>query len=173
MKKTLLPLAAVAMVLGAVVFGVAGVNAHGDSSEKAAALAEKLGIEQSEVEAAMAEIREEKKAERQAEFTAQLQEAVTNGDLTQEQMDTILEMKAELQAEKEALKDSGASRDEIREQMEAAREDFKNWLESEGIDLKELIDLPDKKHRHGRFDRFDSDDGEDEGAEDQEEATTS
>lgn len=174
MKSTLIPIAAVAMVLGAIVFGVAGVSAHGDSGDKAAALAEKLGVEQSEVEAAFAEIREEKKAEREAEFNAQLQEAVTNGELTQEQMDSILSMKADLQSDRQALIESGASKEEAREQMEAAREEFHDWLESQGIDLKEILDLPDKGKRNGRFHRGDHHGpGGDIDTEDDEEATTS
>ena len=101
--------------------------------ERASQLAEKLGVEVSEVEAAFAELKEERQAEREAaraEFIAGL---VSDGTLTQAQADQLTEFKAEFKAEIEALKESGAERDEIKAAMEENRAEIEAWADAEGL----------------------------------------
>lgn len=57
----------------------------------AQALADKLDVPVEDVEAALAEIKEERQAERQAEITARLDEKLAAGEITQEQYDTMIE----------------------------------------------------------------------------------
>ena len=118
-------------------------------AERASQLAEKLGVESSAVEAAFAELKEERRAEREAaraEFVAGL---VSDGTLTQAQADQLTAFKDEFKTEVEALKESGAERDEIKAAMEENRAEIEAWAEAEGLNLDDI--RPEKgEGRKGR-----------------------
>lgn len=89
-------------------------------------LAERLGISESEVETAVTEIREERRAERQAEVQARIDEAVENGDLSQDEADLIAalqEVKGSVDFEKPELPENF---DELTdEERQALKDEFK------------------------------------------------
>jgi threonine aldolase len=137
LNKQILAAMLVTTVSAGSIIGISATSAHSsvDRTERTAQLAEKLGVEQSAVEGALDEIKAEKQAERETERAAQLAELVSNGTLTQAQADALSAKQGELKAEREALRDSGATREEIKTQMEKSRDAFKAWAEEQGIDL--------------------------------------
>jgi len=118
--KLILPTIALGAVLGgASVLAVKNVSAYfgGNSDEMAQNLASKLNISQDTVSSAMSQIREEKQAERTAEISANLDKAVSDGVITTEQKQKILDEEAKLKQQ---------------------REDHQQWIKDSGIDFSKL-----------------------------------
>ena len=129
-----------AIVVGSM-FAVNAVGAHsgGDvSDDRAAAIAEKLGVNSDQVKEAFEEIHAEKKAEREEQKAEHLAGLIADGTLTQEQADALQAKHEELREAKEALKEQDLTREEIREQMQEAKDEFRAWAEEQGIDLEEI-----------------------------------
>jgi hypothetical protein len=130
-KKIIIPAVIVgALVLGTVAYSANALAANdnpGRNTERSGALAEKLGIDQSKVEAAMEEIRTERHEERKAEVSSKLDKAVSDGAITAEQKQKILDKQAEIQG-----------------QMGQKRTEMKQWYEDNGIDF-------DKVHQYIGF----------------------
>ena len=73
---------------GLVVFGV-DKDREAREAELAKALAEKLGVEQAQVQTALDEIQAERQAERAEALQDRLDQAVTDGTLTQAEADAV------------------------------------------------------------------------------------
>lgn len=108
-----------------------GVVGTSDVVEK---IATTFGLKEDAVQAVFDEVQEERQAERQTEISQHLQEAVDDGDITDEQKTLIEEKISELQVTHEAEKEELAA-----------------WAEENGIELKYL-------HARGPFgdDRLDT-----------------
>lgn len=149
-------------VIGVGGLGVSAMNQGGNSDELASKLASKFSLNEAEVSKELDAIKEEQKAQHQAERAAELSERlqakVDDGTITAEQK-TLLEQKLEenqaaREAEREANKDSDSK--PSKEEMEAKREEHKtemeNWLSENNINLS-LDDIkPEKdggRHRGG------------------------
>lgn len=103
-------------------------------------LAERFGLNQTEVEAFFQEKRQAKQAERQAEFEQKLANLVANGSLTEAQQTAWLERHQQQQAARQANRDqmreaSPAERQAARQQQ---RQEFQDWAISQDIDLELL-----------------------------------
>lgn len=98
-------------------------------------LATELNLDATEVQGVFDTMHEERQAERQAEHTERLAGFVEDGTLTQEQADALDAKSQERQAQREALREQDLTREEMREQMEASRDEFQSWAEEQGIDL--------------------------------------
>jgi len=125
-KKLLIPLVALGIVAiaGTAYSGVASAaNNEERRGEMVGQLAEKLGLDQSKVQAAMDEIRASRQADRKAEMEGNLSKAVADGVITAEQKQLLLDKMAENQAE------PGENRGEMRD-----------WAEDNGIDMSKLKD---------------------------------
>lgn len=124
-----------AVILGALVLGTVAYSANalaantspGRNTEQSQALADKLGIDQAKVETAMNEIRAERQAERKTEVSSKLDQAVSDGVITVEQKQKILDRQAELEGQK------GQKRTEMQQ-----------WYKDNGIDF-------DKVHQYIGF----------------------
>lgn len=120
-KKYLIPVVAVAFVLMALGGAMAvGKQAFASNqSNMAGKLAEKLNVSEDQVSTAMDSIREERHAERTAEISTNLDKAVTDGVITAEQKQQILDQKTKLEQqrrENEQWKtDSGIDFEKLRE----------------------------------------------------------
>jgi hypothetical protein len=122
-KKVIIP----TIILG--VATLAGVtaytgNALADSSQKQNMIDElsnKLGVDKSKVTTAFDEIKTQKEAERQANVATQLDKAVTDGVITSEQKQKIVDKEAELKA-----------------QMEKQKTDLDQWIKDNNIDVSKL-----------------------------------
>ncbi len=149
-NKHLVVAALITTVSAGSIIGISAASAQTSEqkTERASKLAEKLGVETSAVESAFDEIKAENKVEREAQQAERLAGLVTNGTLTQEQADAMTAKKAEQKAAMQALKDSGATRDEIRTQMKESRDAFKAWAEEQGIDLDAIRPEKGEGSRH-------------------------
>lgn len=86
-------------------------------------LSEKLGVEKEKIDAAFDEIKQKRRVERQDQVSAKLDEAVSNGVITAEQKQKILDKQAE-----------------HRTQAEKQRAEMEQWLKDNGINSDKLYD---------------------------------
>lgn len=97
------------------------------------------------------EERTAREAEHKAAVAGNLNQLVTDGKLTQEQADKLTAKAEELQAAREAGKDSlkDLTHDERKAAMEAKRDELKKWLSDNGIDEQYARFLMPGHHGHG------------------------
>lgn len=128
-KKIAISIITFALVLtGLATFAGSKALANGymggsNNDEMAQKLAEKLNVSQDQVSSAMDQVREEHQAERVTEVSANLDKAITDGVITQEQKQQILDKQAEHRA-----------------QAEKQRGEMRQWAEDSGIDFDKLKD---------------------------------
>jgi site-specific recombinase XerC len=120
MNKRLLLISAAlgAAVLSGVFLASAASASVGEFKSK---LAEKLGVEQSQVESAMQGIKTERQTEIKAEQAENLKIAVDDGVITSEQKDALI-----------------AKQEEMRTKMRALQDEMQNWFKDQGIDQDAL-----------------------------------
>lgn len=148
MKKPLILAALLTTVLGLSVYSVKAVDAQEDISTKTTfvqKLAQKLGLEETRVEGAVNEIRDERKAEMKTELENRLKQAVTDGKLTEAQKTSLLAMlekkRTELSKMHEELEGLTPEERQSRKiELKATRDinPLQEWAENEGIDLSTL-----------------------------------
>lgn len=137
------------MVIFAITFGVIGLGLsvvkmvdaqfEGNYPPIIQKLVERFGLNEDEVKAVFDEAREEKQGQMQAHFEERLNQAVVEGEITEEQKQAILnkheEMKTNRQANRGEFKNlTTEEREERKEKMQAHREEMKAWAEENGID---------------------------------------
>lgn len=138
--KTISTVGVGAAIVAGSMMAVNLASAHEKFSEEQQAtrvteLAERFNLDESEVQSYFEEKKAEHQEEREAaraEFVAGL---VEDGTLTQEQADELAAMKDDIKSEVQALKESGAEREEIKALMEENRAAVEAWAEAEGLDL--------------------------------------
>ncbi len=149
--KSIVPLSVAALALGGVMVMSSPAQAQEQGEERqnilVTKLVERFGLNQSEVEDVVAEVREEKREQKQQRFNEKLDALVENGDLTADQKNLITAKKDELRSEREVMKESmgDLSREERKELKEQKREEMQQWAQDNGIDLEIL-----KKNKGGR-----------------------
>jgi hypothetical protein len=124
--KVILPAMVLGLVLGgAAVYktGLASARFGADkgNSNMAQGLSEKLNVSKDQVTGAMDQIRTENQEKRRTEISANLDKAVTDGVITADQKQKIVDHKAELQKQREER---------------VANE--KKWVADSGIDFSKL-----------------------------------
>jgi len=135
-----LALAAIAL-LGAVGYGatVAVAQEVGDDAHPfVQMLAERLGLDENEVEEALNEIKADKYAQMQERKEDRLLDAVEDGVITEEQRQALMEKHQEMWTER------NREREEHREEMDA-------WFEGEDINHEELMEYMGGFGKHGGF----------------------
>ncbi len=124
--------------MGAVYAASPNSQAKNPMSNIVTAIAEKFNLNVSDVQQVFDDNRATMQAERQTEmqqnFTDQLNQAITDGKLTQEQADKITAKKAELQSEKQNLQNGKP--EENRETAKAHMDELKQWAEDNNIPLE-------------------------------------
>lgn len=100
---------------------VARANTTTTATSWVASLAQKLNLSESQVQTAVDELRSSERQARQAQKSAQLDQAVTDGVITQEQKDKLV---AKMQEEQ-------ATRQKNRSEMQT-------WMSDNGIDASKL-----------------------------------
>lgn len=133
-KKVIIP----ALVLGLVATGAiawkTGVakayfgGSNGNQDNMAEELATKLNVSSEQVSTAMDQIRTEHQAQRKAEVSTKLDQAVTDGVINAEQKQKILDKMAENQA----------NRGEGKGQRGQRREEMDQWFKDNGIDSAKI-----------------------------------
>jgi len=137
-KKTIVIISVVlSVLLVAGVLGTGIVLAASNSSyppivEK---LAEKLNVSNSDVSTAFDEVRQERRQEVRERFEEQLDQAVKDGKITEEQKEVILKKHIEIQ--------------EQQEEVMELRQDLKNWADENDIDLRDVMGKGFKGGRGG------------------------
>jgi membrane-associated HD superfamily phosphohydrolase len=123
-KKSLLVAGAVTSVGLASLTGVHAVSAATDANGDSlvSKIAQKFNLNKSDVQAVFDENKTERDAERQAEMSDQLQQAVDDGDITAEQK-TLIENK---------LKELQSARQTEHDALDA-------WVKEQGIDVEYLM----------------------------------
>lgn len=96
-------------------------------------IAERFGLNESDVEDVFDEVHAEHHAEMLANFEDRLSQAVTDGKITEDQKQAILDKHEEFQAKMDEIKDM--PEDERRAAMEQIHEDMKTWADENGIDI--------------------------------------
>jgi DNA primase len=152
-KKHILPALAVGLALGtgALVIGSSQVsawmgNGQGNRDQMVQQLAERFGLNEDEVQSFMEEKRAEhmqqNQEQRQTEFEERLSTAVTDGKITEEQKQVILDKHAQMQAQFEANKeDRQAAREERQAERESHHQEMEAWAEENGIDMEVIMEL--------------------------------
>lgn len=126
-----------AAMTGAILWNTIGVNAATDATTTAATrhdemakeLATKLNIDESKVSEAMDQVRTEHQATRQAEVSTKLDQAVTDGVITAEQKQKILDKMATNKVENVQGQKKGQNKTEMEQ-----------WFKDNGIDSTKIHD---------------------------------
>lgn len=104
-------------------------------------IAKKFNLQESEVKAVFEENRQERMAQRTAEYKAKLAELVQAGKITEAQKQLIEQKHSELQAKHAERKESmqTLTPEQRRTQMESERQELESWAKQNGIDLQYLM----------------------------------
>lgn len=102
MKKIFIPVLTLSLIVGGLYAGSQILAASQNQNQMMEALAAKLGKSTDEVQSAFNSVRDERQAQMQTEYEASLDEAVKNGELTEEKKQLILQKHAEIQALRQA-----------------------------------------------------------------------
>lgn len=143
-KRLIVPILAV-VAASTIAVGAATVSAQtADESgypSIVSKIAERFSLNQDEVQSVFDEERAERHADMQQKFEDRLTEAVSNGDLTEEQKQAILQKHEELQADREAnfenFKDM--TPEERRAAMQSRHTELETWANENGIDMQYLM----------------------------------
>ena len=161
--KILVPTLVLGVLAGAGALGVKSANANwfgfrgGENKDSLIQrLVEKFNLNQGEVEGAFEEHREEMQEERKEHQEEHLNELVSEGKLTEDQKNALIEKreqwKEEREQDREELKDM--TREQRREQAQEHREEMQQWMEDSGIDHDALGGQGNGMGRgHGGFGR--------------------
>ena len=122
-------------------------------------LATELDLDSSEVQAALESLKEQRQAEREEARAERLAGLVEDGTLTQEQADQLTAFKDDFRAEIEALKESGAEREEIQAAKEANKAEIQDWADEQGLNLDDI--RQEKDGRKGKFGKYNIERSED------------
>lgn len=140
-SKIILPLLVLILTdLG--VFGVTRVSAQ-DSSDYPSIiqkLAQKFGLKEEDIQAVFNQDREERHAQKQAHFEAQLAQAVTDGKINETQKQLILEKHKELETNRQSgmINMENKTPEERKAARDAQRQELESWAEQNGINLSYL-----------------------------------
>jgi len=97
---------------------------------------EKFGLNKDAVDQVVNQYRSERHAEMQQKQDENLNQAVSDGKITQDQKTALQEKMKEWHGDKPDF--SNMSREERRKEMESHREQMQNWAKDQGIDLQQL-----------------------------------
>ena len=134
MKSLIIAVAALAIGATLGVAGLQAVSAQENGGNSIIGnLAEKFNTSTNEVKSVFEQTKEERVTERKQQVADSLEQAVKDGDITEEQKQTI------------ESKMSGVRKK--MEEVKAARKDLKQWADDNNIDLRSF--LPVSKGFHG------------------------
>ena len=154
-KKILMPVIAFT-IISMSSFGANAAYAQSNESGTLPTLIEriieKFGLKKDDVQKVVDEFRTEKQAEMKKLQEERLNEAVTNGTITEEQKQLILKKHEEIQAEREKNKETwqNMTQEERQAEHEKRQAEMKAWADENDIDLNQFFGF---KHgigfRHG------------------------
>lgn len=157
-KKIIIPALALITLLGAGAYGVSRASAD-EMGSGMTSLVEKIstkfGLNKDEVQKVFEEERDERQTQMKARYEERLNEAVSKGELTEEQEKLLLAKREEMQTEREKNRENhqNLSMEERKAEMEKRRTELEQWAKDNGIDVKYLMMGPGGMARggHGGF----------------------
>jgi|SRR3989344_7538263 len=96
-------------------------------------IAQRFNLPENEVQEVFQEVWDERQAERYANWEDKLNDAVSEGKITQEQKQAILDKYQEMQDKMESL--DNLSPEERRDEMHKLHDELRDWAEKEGIEF--------------------------------------
>lgn len=124
------------------------VNAFGGENRKsefAAVIAQKFGLDQAQVEETIQQYHQQEMETRHQEMESRMEErlqrAVAAGNLTEVQMNAILEKHDEMHERMQELHDQDLSKEDLREMRADLRDEMQNWAEEQGIDFEVFMEF--------------------------------
>lgn len=115
----------------------------------ASRIATKIGFKQEDVQKVLDAQHSIKQEDRQAHIASKLDQLVTDGKITADQKQKIIDKQKELETQREANKDSfkNLTPAERKAKMDAERTALEQWAKDNGIDIKYLM-LGGRGHGH-------------------------
>ncbi|EKE11256.1 MAG: hypothetical protein ACD_15C00113G0021 [uncultured bacterium] len=156
-KRYFIPSLVLLAAMGAGVYGTnnAGAQVGENQSSIIERMASKFNLNKDEVQKVFDEEREERQKLRQENMEKRLSDAVSRGELTENQKKLILDKKASLRKEAEARREEmqknrenlgnmtenerKAFVEERQAEMKKHREEMETWAKNNGIDIKYLM----------------------------------
>jgi UTP:GlnB (protein PII) uridylyltransferase len=136
-KGLILPAAVAVFTLGAVatMSTVMAATSSTNSDSLAGKIAQKFNLNQSDVQSVIDQNKTDHQAARQQKIEDKLTQAVKDGKITNDQKDKILAKLQELQAERQANRDSlkDLTPAERKAKLEAKRAELKQWAKDNNI----------------------------------------
>lgn len=144
-RKVILPLITVAIIAGAGALTVKTAYAQDLTQYPPIVqkIADKFGLNVTDVQAVFDQDREEHHAQMQAQYEERLNQAVTDGKITEEQKQLILSKQQELmQQHQQDMQDwQNLSVEERQQQRETHKQELQTWAQQNNIDLAYLFGL--------------------------------
>lgn len=140
-KNFTIPLMTV-VIVGAAAYSASQVFASTDLSNyppMVQRLAERFGLKTDDVKTFFDEERQQRQDEMLSDYSKFLDEAVSNGELSEDKKSLLIYKKKEQQAEMENRQPGTGERGERRAQMQAKRDEMTKWAKDNGIDEKYLF----------------------------------
>lgn len=135
MKKSLMATGGILAISASSVFGMGIVSAQSTSARGPASLIQKIsqrfGLDEEDVKSVFDEERSAHQAEMRANFEDRLSQAVTDGNINEDQKTQILQKLDELHAYMDNLPEQ--TEDERREAMEAKMDELRQWAQDNNI----------------------------------------
>lgn len=149
MNKALIPALVVTAIVGGTAYSAGSTYAQDSTSLQPITqmIAERFGLDQTEVETVFDEHHQARHAYREARFNDHLSNIVETGTITVAQMEAIQAKHEEQQAFHESLAD--LEPEARREAIRAHHQDMETWAEANGIDLN--IIRPQSGRGGGQF----------------------
>jgi len=143
-KKIFIGIISVA-IIGSAVLGISKANAQttpNNVSNIIQKLSQRFGLNENDVKQVFDQNRQERQSQMETKFEERLNQAITDGKITQAQKELILTKHEQLQAERNANLTNwqNLTPDQRRTEMEKQRTDMKTWATDNGIDTSFVFD---------------------------------
>lgn len=148
-SKLLLPVLAI-VILGGSVIGAGLVNAQGSenpASTLVTRIAQRFNLNEADVKAVFNEVHDEHKTKMKADLESRLNQAVSDGKITEAQKQAILEKfgtSPENKINREEFK--SMTKEERQTKMEERKTEIENWASENGLSLDTLREILGGNH---------------------------
>jgi len=133
-KKVIIPTAVLVGLAAVGLFGIKSIGAVGNGySPLAEKIANRFGLNKNEVEAVFEEDRVQRQEEMKTRHEDRLNQAVSDGKITEEQKQAVIAKKAELQENRQDM--ANLTDEERKQKMDEHRQEMETWAEENGVDL--------------------------------------
>lgn len=147
MKRIIIPSILLTGALAVGSIGVRMADAETTYPPIVQKLAERFGLDEGDVQDVFDEVHDERYTDMMAKWEERLNDFVTEGKITDQQKQALIDKQQELESMMLELRDK--TPEERRTQMQALHDEFTQWLKDNGIDTEFVGPLMFGEH-HGR-----------------------